>query len=197
MTTLTVADVDGQVRYTRVAVLLHWSIALFILFNVSLGFFMEAFPRPLKSVIVPLHISSGFTVLVLSVLRVLWRLSHRPPAMLAAPAWQQRAAHAVHALLYLLMFVMPLTGLAILSCHPKAHGPGPGAPKVWGLLNLPAFPPLQQLEPALQKQAHDQYVHWHSLFGWVTLTLLIVHVGGALKHQYWDREPELVRMGWR
>ena len=186
---------DGA-RYTRVAVLLHWLIALFFLFNVSLGFFMEGFPRPVKSVVLGLHISSGFTVLCLSVLRLLWRLSHRPPAMLPAPGWQKGAAHGVHALLYVLMFAMPLTWIAILSCHPRAHGPGPGAPKVWGLFDLPAFSSLQDLVASVQKQTHDYYVQLHSVLGWVALTLLVLHVGAALKHQFRDKEPELERMRW-
>ncbi len=60
-------------RYTPVAIFLHWTIAAFILFNLSVGFFMEGFARPLKELVVPLHISSGITILALTLLRILWR----------------------------------------------------------------------------------------------------------------------------
>jgi len=64
------ATCASQQRYTRVAVALHWSIALLILFNLGLGFYMEGFKPPLRSMIVPLHISSGLTVLILTGVRV-------------------------------------------------------------------------------------------------------------------------------
>jgi cytochrome b561 len=188
---------SGQERYSRVAALLHWAIAAFILFNLGFGFFMEGMPREWKGIILPLHISSGVTVLALTALRVLWRLTHRPPPLLPAPQWQHLAAHAVHGLLYLLMVGMPLTGIAILSCHPAHPPPGaPGAPKVWGLIETPAFSPLQELEPAAQKAAHDQFVTAHSVLGWILLAMLVLHVGAALKHQFLDGQPQFRRMGF-
>ena len=187
---------NGQERYNRGAALLHWSIAALILFNLGFGFFLEGMPRGLKSVILPLHVSSGVTVLALGVLRILWRLTHRPPALLPAARWQHLAAHAAHAGLYGLMIVMPLTGIAILSCHPAQPPPGaPGAPKVWGLFDSPAFPPLQALAPDAQKAAHDDFVQAHSILGWIVLALLVLHVGAALKHQFIDRQPQFRRMG--
>jgi cytochrome b561 len=84
----------NSLRYTSVAIALHWAIALFIAFNLSLGFFMEGFAKPLKAVVVPLHSSSGMTVLALTVLRVVWRVTHRPPPLHPeVPAWERAAAH--------------------------------------------------------------------------------------------------------
>lgn len=186
---------SGQERYSRVAALLHWAIAAFILFNLGFGFFMEDMPRGWKGVILPLHISSGVTVLGLTLLRILWRLTHRPPPLPPAPHWQHVAAHAAHASLYGLMLAMPLTGVAILSCHPAHPPPGaPGAPKIWGLFDSPAFSALQELAPEAQKAAHDRFVLTHSTLGWLLLTLLLLHVGAALKHQFLDRQPQFRRM---
>jgi cytochrome b561 len=180
-------------RYTSVAIALHWAIAAFIVFNLSLGFFMEGFPRPLKSMVVPLHISSGVTVLALTLLRILWRLTHRPPPLLPGIApWERVAAHSAHALLYVLMLAMTLTGWSIIS----AHAPNPhGGPMYWGLFHLPPIAPISQLEPTLQKSMHERFVLLHSIGAWIFLSLLTLHVGAALKHQWLDRHPELERMG--
>jgi cytochrome b561 len=189
-------------RYTRVAIGLHWLIAGLILFNLGFGFFMEKMAPPLRGVIMPLHVSSGVSVLALSLVRLLWRLIHKPPELLPAPVWQRNLAHLVHAGFYALMLLLPLSGVAILSCHP-AHppasplgaGPAPELPKVWGLFQLPVFSPLQNLEPTTQKSAHEAFVQVHSVFGWIMLALLVLHVFAALKHQLLDRQPQFKRMG--
>src|SRR5882762_2132692 len=104
-------DGGNRVRYSNVAVTLHWMIASFILFNLSVGFFMEGFAPALRGTIIPLHISSGITVLALTMVRVLWRASHRPPPLLdVLKPWERTSAHAVHGLFYVLMVGMPLTG---------------------------------------------------------------------------------------
>jgi cytochrome b561 len=96
-------------RYTTVAIALHWTIALLILFNLSLGFFMEGFKPQLRAVVVPLHISSGLTVLILTAVRVAWRLTHSPPPFVdGLKRWERTAAHAAHGLIYVLMVLMPL-----------------------------------------------------------------------------------------
>jgi len=189
-------------RYTKTAIALHWLIAAFILFNLGFGFFMEKMAPPLRAIILPLHVSSGVTVLVLTLVRIVWRLTHRPPRLLPAPEWQHILAHVVHAALYALMLIMPLTGIAILSSHP-AHppapppgaGPAPELPKIWGLFQMPVFTPLQDLAPAAQKSAHDSFVQAHALFGWLMLALLVLHVAAALKHQVLDGQPQFRRMG--
>ena len=112
-------------RYTRVAIILHWTIAALIVFNLSVGFFMEGFPLPLKLFVVGLHVSSGMTVLALTVVRVVWRLLHEPPALPAeTKPWERHTAHLAHFVLYAAMVLMPLTGWAIVSAHPAAGTPG-------------------------------------------------------------------------
>jgi len=211
-------------RYTRVAIILHWAIAAFIIFNLALGFFMEGFQMPLRLIVVSLHVSSGITVLALTVIRVIWRLTHEPPPLPATlKLWERRLAHAVHVFLYVGMVLMPLTGWAIISAHPRAGsageaalapvlpnapggprapgGPGgPPPPKIWGLFALPAITAIESIgetpggvEP--QKVLHEEFVTWHRFGGFMLLALLILHLAGALKHQFIDRELELQRMG--
>lgn len=115
-------------RYTSVAIILHWLIAALILFNFAVGYFMEGLPLPFRFTVVFLHISSGITVLALTVMRVIWRLTHEPPSYSARmKAWERHLAHAVHVFLYAAMVLMPLTGWAIISAHPPPGSAGAAA----------------------------------------------------------------------
>lgn len=209
-------------RYTRVAIALHWAIAFFILFNLSLGYFMEGFPPGLKRIVLPLHISSGMTVLVLTIVRVLWRLTHpAPPHDPELPHIERNTSQIVHFLLYVGMVLMPLTGWAILSAHPAPGTPGaiaaaaarpapppgvkappPGPPKIWWTVPFVPIAPIEAVGAtpgglAPQKVLHDAFASWHGIGGYIMIALLMLHVAGALKHQYVDRQAELERMGLR
>ena len=215
-------------RYTRVAITLHWLIAAAIAYNLSSGLLRDVLPRGFFA----LHISSGLTILALSIVRVGWRLTHKPPALLPMRAWERGLAHDVHLLLYGAMLAMPLSGWAMISARPPAGSAGAayaeqlraqrtppvvqaqpgnpqtaarpapprGAPKFWGLFDVPMIAPVQEIgrTPAgvpEQRALHERIETVHALGGWVMLALLFLHIAGALKHQYVDREPELARMG--
>jgi cytochrome b561 len=161
-------------QYSRVAIILHWAIAAFILFNLAVGYVMESLPVPLRFVVFFLHVSSGMTVLALTVIRVMWRLTHEPPPYPARmKPWERHLAHAVHLFLYVAMVLMPLTGWAIVSAHPPAGSAGaaaaalrlpppptdkppvspnlPAAPppgaglKVWAIFPLPPIRPIERI----------------------------------------------------
>jgi cytochrome b561 len=221
-------DVSGatRVRYTRVAIALHWAIAAFILFNLCTGFFMEGWPLPIRFVALMLHVSSGLTVLALTVARIVWRLVNEPPPYPAdMKPWERHTAHFAHFLLYAAMVLMPLTGWAILSAHsppgsngaaveyagppagaPAAPGPPPGmkgpppALKIWAVIPMPAIGPIEAIgrEPGgvpAQRALHKEFVDWHSVGGYLLLGLLVLHILGALKHQFIDKHSEFARMG--
>ena len=183
----------GDQRYTRGAIALHWSMTLRILFNLSLGFFMEGFKPQLCGVIVPLHVSSGLTVLILTMVRAARRLEDPPPFFASGiKPWERTSALSAHELLYLLMIFIPLTGWSIIS----AHQPRPGAsPKLWGLVGVPPIPPIAHLQVAAQKAAHASFVEPHSIGAWILVALLFLHAGAALKHQFHDRQAELAPVG--
>ena len=183
-------------RYSAVAAALHWAIAVLILFNLGFGFFMEGFKVPLKFLILDLHISSGITALALTVVRIVWRLTHRPPPF--APGLsplEAGAAHTVHFLLYAAMLLMPLTGWSIISAHqPNPHFAGAG---LWlSPVHLPAIGPIASLDPHFQAQMHANLVTAHTIGGYILLALLVLHVAGALKHQFLDGHREFARMGF-
>lgn len=179
-------------RYSNVAVFLHWAIAACILFNLVTGHVMEGLPKgELKHIWVSIHATTGLSVLVLSMLRVAWRLSHRPPALDASLSRPERlAAELVHAVLYFMMIAMPLTGWAISSASTRNVA---GAslfllqplPKLWFLTTLPMADKIT---------VHDQAVLLHAIGGWLMIALLVGHVAGALKHQFLDRKPQFARM---
>jgi len=126
------------------------------------------------------HKWAGVTILALSALRLLWRLSHRPPADLPAPRWQQQAAHATHLALYALFFAVPLVGWAYSSAA--------GFPIVWfGVLPLPDFVPKD-------KALADLIKPWHGALAWAMAALVLMHIGAALKHHFIDRDGLLSRM---
>ncbi len=112
-------------RYTAVAVVLHWLIAAFILSNLGVGYFMESFPGRWRVLAVSIHVSSGISVLVLSLARITWRVINPPPPFVGSiKPWERHAAHFVHLLLYAGMLIMPLIGWSIVSAHPPAGSPG-------------------------------------------------------------------------
>ncbi|HVI51924.1 MAG TPA: cytochrome b [Candidatus Sulfotelmatobacter sp.] len=182
-------------RYTLVAILLHWLIAAAILALLVMGFEMTSLPlgSHLQFVLYQLHKSVGITVLVLSLLRLGWRLSHRPPALPAhMPAWEQAVAHLGHFGLYVLMIGMPLEGWALVSASVF------NIPTVlYGVIPLPHLPVLSTL--ADKKPVEDVLKLLHEAAAWVMIATLLGHVGAALRHHFLIHDDVLTRMlpRWR
>jgi cytochrome b561 len=168
-------------RYSATAITLHWVLAVAIVGSFSFGLYMTDLPvSPQRLKLYNWHKWAGACILALSALRLLWRLTHRPPVDLPMPAWQQRAAHATHGLLYALFFAVPLVGWAYSSAA--------GFPVVvFGVLPLPDFVPVDKDLAKLIKPFHK-----YLAFGMAALVL--THVGAALKHQFLDRDGLLSRM---
>jgi cytochrome b561 len=169
MATLAAPDLA---RYSRVAVWLHWMIAALIVINLLLGFFHEDFERPVRSVMMGWHKSIGFTVIGLTLVRILWRLTHRPPGFdPAMKGWEVGLARLVHALFYLLLLAIPLSGWLIVSTGEKIN-----PTSFYWLFNIGPLP----VTPG--EGIHDFAEEVHELLGYAMLALLALHVGGAAKH---------------
>ncbi|HMZ01684.1 MAG TPA: cytochrome b, partial [Burkholderiaceae bacterium] len=168
-------------RYTATAIALHWLLALALVASFGVGLYMHELPvSPSRLKLYNWHKWAGVTILALSALRLLWRLTHRPPADLPMPAWQARVAHATHGLLYGLFFAVPLVGWAYSSAA--------GFPIVlFGLWQLPDFVPVDKALAQLIKP-------WHELTAFALIGLVGLHVAAALKHQWIDRDGLLDRM---
>lgn len=168
-------------RYSGVAIAFHWLLALVIVGAFGVGLYMVDLPFSMNRLkLYNWHKWAGVAILSLSALRLLWRLSHRPPADLPAPAWQQRASHVVHGLLYALFFAVPLAGWAYSSAA--------GFPIVWfGVLPLPDF-------VAPDKALAETLKLAHKLFAYGLAALVLAHVAAALKHHFLDKDGLLLRM---
>jgi len=177
---------SAPARYTRTAIALHWVVGLAIVAVFCVGWYMTGLPfSPQRLKLYNWHKWAGVTILALSALRLVWRLTHRPPALPAAtlramPSWQQVAHHATHHLLYALFFIVPLVGWAYSSAA--------GFPIVFlGVLPLPSFVPVS---PALAEAIKP----WHEITAYALAALVVVHVAAALKHQFIDRDGLVARM---
>lgn len=179
-------------RYTGVAIALHWIIAALIIANVALGLGANYIPDSFVRPVVDLHKSFGITVLGLAALRLLWRLGHKPPHLPGSYSKLERfAAHLAHGLLYVLIFALPLSGWM----HDSAWKGAPSHPmSLYGIVPFPRIGWIEQMAPAAKEHAHELFFTIHAGAAYMLYGLLALHVLGALKHQFWDREPELQRM---
>lgn len=169
-------------RYTRTAQVLHWGVALAIPPMMALGLYMEGLPfSPEKLQYYSWHKWAGVTVFFLVLLRLLWRFSHRPPALPAHMSAVERfAAHAGHTMLYLLLLAIPLSGWLMSSAK--------GVPTVWfGWIPLPD---LVSQDDALG----DLLQTVHQGLNLMLAVLVLGHVGAALKHHFINRDDVLKRM---
>ena len=176
---------NTAVRYGFVAQGLHWVIAGLLIVQVTLGKIADELPLGLdKLALTARHKSVGITILALAAIRLAWRLIDRPPAPPPMPRWQFVVSRLTHAAFYVLLFAMPLSGWLMSSAS--------NYPVSWfGLVQLPDFVrPDEGLEHLLEEV--------HETLAKVLITLAILHVAAALKHQFIDRDGLLTRMlPWR
>jgi cytochrome b561 len=184
--------IKAQGHYNAGAIGLHWAIALLLLTNIGLAWWFNTLHGEAKIEPVQLHKSIGISVLILSVIRLAWRVVVPPPPL--SPTllvWERSAAHAVHGLFYVLMLGMPLTGWAFTSASPLIRV----FPIVlFHLVPWPAIAPLANLPHDQMKQAHNVFLASHQLLAKLAYGLVALHLAGALKHQIFDHDNELARM---
>lgn len=169
-------------RYSKTAMLLHWSIALALAFQISLGWRLEDFAKgPDQFWAYQLHKSIGITILLLTLLRVAIRWLHPRPALPADSIWAQRLAKSVHTGLYLVMLGGPLTGWAIVSTS-KLNLPT----LIFGVLPWPHLP--------LPNLFHEPAEMIHELLAKLAFGLFVLHVAGAVRHQFFRNDNLLGHM---
>ena len=173
-------------RYTGTAIAIHWVLALALIGIFAFGLYMTSLPfSPTRLKYFNWHKWAGMSILILSALRIIWRITHRPPALPEAvtrtmPAWQRVAHHGVHHLMYVLFFAIPLLGWVYSSAA--------GFPIVlFGVLPLPDF-------VGKSPELAEAIKPWHRAAAIALAALVLLPVAAALKHHFIDRDGLLGRM---
>lgn len=171
-----------NLRYTRTAIGLHWLMAVMIIGTFSVGLYMHDLPlSPFKLKIYSWHKWTGVILALLLLLRLGWKLGHRPPPLAPdMPRWQQLAASSTHHLLYALMLAIPLSGWLMSSALGFQT-------VVFGVLPLPDL-------LAKNKELGEVLKTVHMSLNFSMAALVVAHVGAALKHHFVNRDDTLQRM---
>lgn len=167
-------------RYTNSAIVLHWLIALLIFTAFPIGLIMPNLGFTLFALkLYSWHKWIGVTVFSLAIIRLLWRITHKPPPS-ATHCWEKVLAHIAHIGLYVLLFAIPLSGWLMSSAH--------GYQTVY--LGIWPLPDLVAKNEILSKKLAEI----HSTLNWILCGLVTLHILGALKHHIIDRNDVLTRM---
>jgi cytochrome b561 len=176
------AAASPSAKYTWQAMLLHWELAVLVVGMLALGFSLEDIPRntPERGFYVNLHKSFGVLALVLVLLRITWRVTHKPPPLEASlPRWQAVAAAWSHRLLYLCILLQPLSGYLASSF-------GKYGVKFFGV-ELPNW-------GWEDKALRGFFGGVHGFVAMALVVLIAIHVLAALKHLLVDRDQVFQRM---
>ena len=173
----------SEERYTRTAIWLHWLIAAAVLGQIGFGRYLQSIPRgtPDRTIFVNYHKSVGIVLGLLIIVRIAWRLAHKPPPLPASlPPWERGAALANHGLLYACMLLMPISGY-VASNFSKF------GVKFFNLVPLPPW-------GADNRGVYEFFNGLHLTVSYVFMLLIAIHVLAVLKHILYPRHGILRRM---
>jgi cytochrome b561 len=168
-------------RYTT-AIVLHWIVAVTVIALIAWGWWMQTIPKQPVGPRVDafnLHKSFGILVLGLMVVRLVWRAWHPPPPPVQQPLWQIRASRLVHWMLYVCLFVQPLSGYLGSAFS--------GYPVKWFGVVLPSW-------ATKNVPTKDLMETIHAINSWVLVALIAIHIAAAAKHMLIDRDGVIRRM---
>ena len=187
------ADTDAAgTRYSGLAMIMHWLIAALLLTNIGLAWYFGTLHGVAAIPPVQLHKSIGITVLLLSILRLIWRfLSPPPPLPASVRGWERLAAHTVYVLFYVVMLGLPLTGWAAVSASRLIHL---FPITLFNVVPWPAIGPLANLPPDQMRPTHQAFELAHGLLGKLAYGLIVLHVAAALRHLVLLRDGVFGRM---
>jgi len=174
---------EPEHRYSAISILLHWTIAALLIANVLVGGWMEDARGPQKLSWFATHKSLGITIFALTLVRLGWRVGHPWPALPAHMAeWERLLARATHVLFYVALLAIPLLGWAAASAG------GAQATDWFGLFSVGNLPVPRS------EDLGEMLGNAHKLLVKSAYVLIGLHVLGALKHQFLNRDGVLHRM---
>ncbi|WP_394270131.1 cytochrome b [Qipengyuania sp.] len=172
----------GQARYSAVSMIFHWVIAVMVIWNWRLAENAEHATREQAMAIFADHKALGIAILALSLARLLWRLTHKVPPLPANYAtWERVLARTTHVLFYVLLIGLPVGGWLANSLAGREID-------MFGLFTIPPLPVGRNGE--LGSRIFDL----HAAGGTIMVYLIGLHILGALKHTFFDRDGGIFRM---
>jgi cytochrome b561 len=174
---------DGLERYTRTAIALHWVIAILVIGQFAWGWWMQSIPKlPVGQRVdaFNLHKSVGMTIFVLMALRLAWRVRHPPPPLPRMPNWQARLALTNHVMLYAALLIQPVIGYLGSEVS--------GYPVRYFGMTLPSWAGKHEMLKGILSALH-------LATSWAIAAFFALHVAGALRHAFVERDGLLSRMG--
>lgn len=169
-------------NYSPMLKTLHWLIALAVIIMLVVGFFLDDIPQEFKPMAYLIHKSVGLTILWLMILRfIILHTSGRPKLPSETPVWEKLLSRVVQYGFYLLLILMPLSGWIMSVAADRI-------PSYFGLFNVP-FPGIGPNESLAGLMAETHYIIACTL-----IVLIVLHVSGALKHHFINRDHVLKSM---
>lgn len=165
-------------KYHILIRILHWLMAIMILSLIAVGWYMEGLPKEAagRGDLYSLHKSFGVTILALLFIRIAIRLTKGAPDLPdSIPYIIRKAAHAVHYLIYILMFSVPLAGIMMSNMY--------GYPVKWFGYKLPFMFPENKELAYIAKESHG-------ILAYALLALVAFHIAGAIKHRFFEKNPK-------
>lgn len=172
----------AQARYSTVAMIFHWVIAILVIWNWRIAENAEHAEMPLKAEIFADHKALGILILVLTLGRLAWRLTHKPPPPPEGMAtWEKALSRTVHVIFYVLLIGLPLGGWYANSLSGREID-------FFGMFVIPALPVGENPD------AGKAIFELHATGGSIMIYLIALHILGALKHTFIDKIPGISRM---
>ena len=190
-TELVSPDRQSAARYDRIAMMFHWLIAGLILLDFAFALSFSQFnpgDALYFSFAYRMHMSTGLVVLALSVACVAWRLLHKYPTLPQTMSLVSRMlAKTAHALLYLFIIAIPVSGWVVLSVRKK-----PAA--LFGQLNWPNIAYLEQMTREQRVRYYEFLLPAHIKWSYIGMCLVGLHILAALYHHFYRHDDVLMRM---
>lgn len=171
---------ESEAGYGNVAIFIHWIVAVLVVIVGILGLLHDSWPHATQAKWINIHAMIGLAVSALMIVRLAWRLSHRPPVLPQdAGAWSRRLSSPVHLLMYLLLFVIPVFGIVTFIWHGRVFDFG-----------------LFRIDPGVRsdRTIFHPTEDIHGYLAYALFGLIGLHVLAALWHHFVRRDRVLLRM---
>lgn len=172
----------ARLKYSPVSIFLHWLIAFAVMIMLCVGFLLDEIPEPYQPLAYLLHKSTGISILFLMFIRLIWiHAVGKPPLPDSVNRWEKILSRFVQYGFYLLLILMPLSGWVMSVAANRV-------PSYFGLFSMP-LPGIGVNKPLSQLMGEC-----HETIAWILMVFIVLHVAGALKHHFIDKDEVLKRM---